>query len=1131
MSELNSASERELQVNRILADSLEAQRLGQDLNREELLRRHPDLADELQSFFADQDRFGCIAERISPPAGPAEAPGLGPTQAHVEVAATGALLGTVRYFGDYELLEVVARGGMGVVFMARQVSLNRTVALKMILAGKFALADDVQRFHREAEAAANLDHPNIVPIYEVGEHQGQHYFSMKLIEGGSLADRKLPLPVHQAAGLAATVARAVHHAHQRGILHRDLKPGNILLDAQGQPHVTDFGLARRVEGDSHTRTGSIVGTPSYMPPEQARAEKVLTTGVDIYSLGAVLYELLTGRPPFQARTPWDTIQQVLERDPQPPRQINPGTPLDLETICQKCLEKDPQRRYHSAAALADDLERYLQSEPILARPCGRWEQIRKYARRKPAATGLIAVSIVATLTLLGVLSAAFALLYRKQWQTDQAFQAERRTASIQRIGRAQGEWQAGNLDRADRLLAACPAGLRSWEWFYLYRLCHAEQRSYPGHAEAKRPITNWPITTIAFSADGGRVASFDRGGLVKIWGPDTGQESASWLLDTERTIDAVAFSPDLRSLACVSLFHKDSGPKTIKIWDLASRKELFAFRGPPTESITVVAYSPDGLRLASAWAADKNGNMLEQVHLWDLTNGKEVATIGSGAGSRALHCLAFSPDGKRLATGGHCVQGPAVHVWDIDSGKELDVLPVDRDVLAVAYSPDGKRLAASCGATLRVWDTASGKELYTHPGAGSRIVFSPDGRCLASNGPGASIVVRDAVSGTEMVRLPSSSHSLAFSPSSERLAADYSRPGPVPGQGIKIWDARVNPEVRGLCQCPLGQLPAPTVAFSSDSRRVAVADLHRLLPGAKGPITPGHWSAAVFDPRSGQELFHVLGAPVPPQPDADPYRLIDAALSPDGDRLAVLGRGLVDYRVQVIDCQTRQALVTFRREKPEWWTDSSIAFCADGSRLVLRLRNKKTSYVEVCEAATGTTTLLVEDVIAPPSLTRDGARLATVGPLLNQTQIWDTGSGRRLTLLVGQKGGISQIALSGDGRRLAAIEKLSDGQGGPRSIAIYDTGSRQELLRFKPGIDCHGVAFSPDGKRLATGGSTGIITLWDAESGQEVLTLRGHSGAIVRLTFSADGRFLASSSKDGSVKLWEAAVPLGQESE
>src|SRR6266699_2452704 len=307
-------------------------------------------------------------------------------------------------FGDYELLEVIGRGGQGVVYRARQKSLNRTVALKVIGLGHWATAAHLKRFRREAEAAARLDHPCIVPIHEVGEREGSCYFSMNLVEGSQLDDvaKREPMPLRRAAELIAKLARAVHYAHEHGILHRDIKPGNVLLDRNGEPHLTDFGLARLVETESTvTHTMEVLGTPSYMAPEQAVGNNAAVSSVtDVYGLGAVLYQLLTGHPPFAGGTTYETIKLLLDTEPRLPRVLNPKIDRDLSTICLKCLEKDPKRRYSSALALAEDLEHWLKHEPIQARRTGIVARSRKWVRRNPT-SALLAASLVALAAAAG----------------------------------------------------------------------------------------------------------------------------------------------------------------------------------------------------------------------------------------------------------------------------------------------------------------------------------------------------------------------------------------------------------------------------------------------------------------------------------------------------------------------------------------------------------------------------------------------------------------------------------------------------------------------------------------------------------------------------------------------------------
>ncbi len=384
----------------IIAAYMQAVEAGDVPNRDELLAVHPEHVEALQAFFADLDRMDRVASPLRLAAGLDETFALD--------ANGNSALPTIRYFGDYELLEEIARGGMGIVYKARQVSLNRIVALKMILRGTFATEKDVARFRAEAESAANLDHPHIVPIHEVGEHEGHQYYTMKFVEGTSLSKLPQSDPHKEVEGIVPVI-RAVHHAHQRGVLHRDLKPSNVLVDSQGTRFVTDFGLAKRLaDADrSLTEPGQILGTPRYMAPEQAAGSKDLTVAADVYSLGVILYERLTGQTPFTGDDALALLRQVQESEPPRPSTIRTGLDRDLETVVLKCLNKEPNRRYSSCETLADDVDRWLRGEPITARPVGRLEKTWLWARRNPAiatAGGLAAAALVAVAVVSSVVA-------------------------------------------------------------------------------------------------------------------------------------------------------------------------------------------------------------------------------------------------------------------------------------------------------------------------------------------------------------------------------------------------------------------------------------------------------------------------------------------------------------------------------------------------------------------------------------------------------------------------------------------------------------------------------------------------------------------------------------------------------
>jgi WD40 repeat protein len=1024
----------------------------------------------------------------------------------------------IRYFGDYELLQEIARGGMGIVFKARQVTLNRVVAVKMILAGHLANAEEVQRFHAEAAAAAKLDHPGIVPIFEIGQHEGHHYFSMGFVEGTSLA-RKVaagPLSPREAAELVEKVAEAVDYAHRKGIIHRDLKPANVLLDSSGQPRVTDFGLAKQLQHDSGlTGTGQVLGTPSYMPPEQA-AGKLERVGpqADVYALGAILYCLVTGRPPFQAATPMDTLLQVLEQEPVSVRKLNPQVPLDVETIALKCLEKEPARRYVSPQAIAADLRRFVNGEPILARPIGNLSRAWRWCKRKPVVAGMAAALVIAT--MIGV--AGITWQWRRAESESATAEGQRdaareqaRIAKNERIAADKQRALAVSRERTARRLvysSRMTLALRSWhdsriaevldyltslvpeegqsdlrgpEWFLLWRLCHADVQTTDG---LPRGLSMLEGTSL--SSDGRHLAVTRGERSVTVIDPLTGRTAA--IVQAARGIAAKPgdATPDEMIRGALPLPQDRLAVSTAKVaaqpdavvtvFDTITRQPIWNFLGH-ADKVTGLAVGGGGKYLVTGSKGE-----VATFKVWDLSSGNAVQTVSEtepgGVGGHT--CCDLNAAGDRLAGSIH---GNRVCVWSIPGGDVLYTTDAfAAGISRLLFCPNGTCLAVAARdgtASLLDADTGEIKRVLRAQGKdtegmysvhhGLALAFSPDSRRLAIGTRDSNVQLWDASGGQLLQTFKGHANwvvAVAF-PSDNKIVS-VSTDGTA-----KQWPADGGGEALVLRR---HTMQVSTLAFSGNGRWLASGS----LAGQQDRANVKLWDAA-----SGQFLREFVG---------HNGAIQSLAFSPDGRRLVSAS---MDKTVRIWDPETGEQVKMLTPEftLPQWPLERAT-FVGDGTRLFTSSAQEYRMYD------------------------------ATTGESL--------GAAQRMFL--------GQNAVSSDGNWLAFVKfdqpPAATGEPAPDAardvtitIAVRDLREVDAVRTLsyvtRAGVRTVALGLNDDGSLLAEARSRGTLVVWDVARSEIQTSWRGQVPPLARIQFSHDNRRLATQTSDGKVKLWD--VTSGQE--
>jgi WD40 repeat protein len=974
------------------------------------------------------------------------------------------------------------------------------VAIKLIQPGP-PNNDLLRRFRRERQILASLDHPNIARLLDGGTTaQGVPYLAMEYIAGMPITQYcdQQKLSITERLKLFRNVCAAVQYAHQNLVIHRDLKPGNILVTADGEVKLLDFGIAKLLDTDSgpvdsNTTSGLHVMTPEYASPEQIQGEPITTTS-DVYALGVVLYELMTGHYPyrFKDRSLPEIIRVICEQEPEPPSRaisrvethtedngqsqttISPETVSrtregkpdklrarlrgDLNDIALMALRKDPQQRYRSVEQLSEDIRRHLQGRPVLVRKATFAYRASKFMQRYK--TGVAAAAIILVILLGGIIATLRQASIARQLVRD-----KRRVLYAAQMNQAEQAWETTNIARLRELIEnqlpqPGEEDLRGFEWRYLWRLIHHNGERFT----LQHPIEVW---TVAYSPDGNLLATGDDAGLLRLWNTATGQEVAT-LSGHEKFILNLAFSPDGKRLATAS------GDKTVKLWDTATWQEIMTLKGHE-KRVNVVTFSADGKRLASS--ADDG-----TAKVWDAASGQLLSTIHSASNTDRIRFMALSPDGETLALAMPPTYG--LTLWDTTTGKQRREFRNVRSVAPARFSPDGKQLALISGRTASILDVSTGKEIIVCKGHRSTVhavAFSADGKQLATGSMDRTAKIWDIVSGAEINTLKGHEGeiwAIAFSSDGKTLATgsnDFT---------VKLWDiaaASASAYIKN-------NEAALKVTFSPDGNRPVIASYSGYI-------------VKLLDAESGKQIATLAG---------HANSVISAAFSPDGQTLATGDdRGMV--KLWNVASQKETASL-----KAHLDTVDSMMFSPDGTSLATASRDQT---AKLWDAATGQLIVALtahRSRLSAIAFSPDGQWLATAGHDC-KAKLWDAKTGRERLTLQGHTKPVLSLAFSPDGKTLAT--------GAADSIVkLWEAATGIEQATFTGNAGhVKAVAFSPDGKRLATGSDEGVVRLWDMATGQEVIALAGHTDSVTSVAFSPDGDTLVSGSWDGTVRFWRAA--------